>query len=210
MKEPSIFEQFLYEAPGDDPPDVAATDNNSGGDTTTDSPPDMPEEAPPEDNGPPDMGDDFSGDNFGDDSPPEMGGDEGLGDDMGFDDEGSDEGDESENSENNNNLELDEKISSILNMNLYQRFLTLLNTIGSQLTMIKNNSDILFTLSKDSLSIIEKLKKLDENIRLYLKNSFLHENYSKNLLFFNKCLNLLKLLNDIFDKEVRKGIKGTE
>ena len=61
-----------------------------------------------------------------------------------------------------NNLELDEKISSILNMNLYQRFLTLLNTIGSQLTMIKNNSDILFTLSKDSLSIIEKLKKLDE------------------------------------------------
>ena len=210
MKEPSIFEQFLYEAPGDDPPDVAAADNNSGGDTTTDSPPDMPEEAPPEDNGPPDMEDDFSGDNFGDDSPPEMGGDEGLGDDMGFDDEGSDEGDESENSENNNNLELDEKISSILNMNLYQRFLTLLNTIGSQLTMIKNNSDILFTLSKDSLSIIEKLKKLDENIRLYLKNSFLHENYSKNLLFFNKCLNLLKLLNDIFDKEVRKGIKGTE
>ena len=95
-------------------------------------------------------------------------------------------------------------------MNLYQRYLTLLNTNGSQLTMIKNNSDILFTLSKDSLSIVEKLKKLDENIRLYLKNSFLHENYSKNLLFFNKCLNLLKILNDIFDKEVRKGIKGTE
>jgi len=105
------------------------------------------------------------------------------------------------------NLGLDEKISAIMNMNLYQRYLSLLNTIGGQLTMIKNNSDILHTLSADSLDIVESLKKLDENIRLYLKNSFLNENYSKNLLFFNKCLNLLKLLNDVFDSNVKKGIK---
>ena len=206
MKELSIFEQFLYEAPGDDPPpDTAPAEEDTGG-----APPDIPDEAPSEDNDPPDMGDDFGGDDTNDDSPPEMGdeGDDGFGDDMGFGDDSEDNTDQEGN--DGSNLELDEKISSILNMNLYQRYLTLLNTIGSQLTMIKNNSDILFTLSKDSLSIVEKLKKLDENIRLYLKNSFLHENYSKNLLFFNKCLNLLKLLNDVFDKDVRKGIKGTE
>lgn len=205
MKESSLFEQFLYEAPGDDPPDVAP-DMSSDAET----PPDMPEETPDTDDSPPDMGDDFGGD-MGDDAPPDMGSD----DDGGFGDEGDDgfgdnSGADDSGENDSNNLELDEKISSIMNMNLYQRYLTLLNTIGSQLTMIKNNSDILFTLSSDSLSIVEKLKKLDENIRLYLKNSFLHENYSKNLLFFNKCLNLLKLLNDIFDKDVRKGIKGTE
>ena len=49
----------------------------------------------------------------------------------------------------------------------------------------------------DPDNLVEFVKRLDENIRLYLKNSFINENYSKNLLFFNKCLNLLKLLNDI-------------
>lgn len=208
MKELSLFEQFLYEAPGDDPSPDSAPDTTPAEDTGG-APPDMPDEAPAEDDSPPDMGDDFGGDDMND-APPEMGGEDdgGFEDDMGFGDDT--DSNESQEDNNENNLELDEKISSILNMNLYQRYLTLLNTIGSQLTMIKNNSDILFTLSKDSLSIVEKLKKLDENIRLYLKNSFLHENYSKNLLFFNKCLNLLKLLNDIFDKDIRKGIKGTE
>ena len=73
--------------------------------------------------------------------------------------------------------------------------------------MLKTNGDVLFTLSPESLDIVGSLKRLDENVRLYLKNTFLNENYSGNLLFFNKCLNLLKLLNDVFDRNVRKGIK---
>lgn len=95
-----------------------------------------------------------------------------------------------------------------MNMQLYQRYLSLLNTITGQLTTVKNNSDVLYGISPDSLDIIEQLKKLDENVRLYIKNSFLHENYSKNLLFFNKCLNLLQLLNVEFDKVIQKGIKS--
>lgn len=198
--EPNIFERFLFEAPEDDgiPPDVA---DSSG-------PPDIPEGAendeppdlPPEDisggddmamdDGPPDMPDEFGEDDFSDDV---------SGDDS------SDDPDQKLK-----NLGLDDKVSAIMNMNLYQRYLALLNTIGGQLTMIKNNSDILYTLSSDSLEIISSLKKLDENIRLYLKNSFLNENYSKNLLFFNKCLNLLKLLNDVFDSDIKKGVKAIE
>lgn len=193
--EPNIFEQFLFEAPGDDtPPDMV--DNGPpdvpDGAENTEPPPDMPDEnlgggdmVP--DDGPPDMPDEFGEDEFG------------TGD-MGTD--------ETQNpDEQLQSLGLDEKISAIMNMNLYQRYLTLLNTIGNQLTMIKNNSDILHTLSAESLDIVDSLKKLDENIRLYLKNSFLNENYSKNLLFFNKCLNLLKLLNDVFDSNVKKGIR---
>ena len=53
-------------------------------------------------------------------------------------------------------------------------------------------------------------QQLDENIRLYLKDIFLNENYSKNLLFFNKCLNLLNILNKIFSQKIRKGIKDAE
>lgn len=192
--EPNIFEKFLFEAPGDDvPPDMV------------DAPPDVPEGA--ENDGPPDMPTDDIGGDDGmslDDGPPDMP-DEFGGDEFGTDDMSADG---SENPDDQlQNLGLDEKISAIMNMNLYQRYLSLLNTIGGQLTMLKNNSDILHSLSADSTEIIESLKKLDENIRLYLKNSFLNENYSKNLLFFNKCLNLLKLLNDVFDSNVKKGIR---
>lgn len=195
--ESNIFERFLFEAPEDDiPPDMV--DNG---------PPDVPDGA--ENDEPPDLPEDnLGGDDTGvsddmPDMPDEFGeedfNDEGMSDDM-PDEDGS-------NDNNLQNLGLDDKISAIMNMNLYQRFLTLLNTIGNQLTMIKNNSDILYTLSNDSLDTVESLKKLDENIRLYLKNSFLNENYSKNLLFFNKCLNLLKLLNDVFESNINKGIK---
>lgn len=192
--EPNIFEKFLFEAPGDDvPPDMV------------DAPPDVPEGA--ENDGPPDIPTDDVGGDDGmglDDGPPDMP-DEFGGDEFGTDDMSADG---SENPDDQlQNLGLDEKISAIMNMNLYQRYLSLLNTIGGQLTMLKNNSDILHSLSADSTEIIESLKKLDENIRLYLKNSFLNENYSKNLLFFNKCLNLLKLLNDVFDSNVKKGIR---
>lgn len=197
----NIFERFLFEAPEDEiPPDMV---NNN-------DPPDIPDGA--ENDEPPELDDNLSGDpdniNTGDDMPPDMP-DEFSEEDFNNEEMG-DDGSDNESEESNNNLKnigLDDKVSAIMNMNLYQRFLSLLNTIGNQLTMIKNNSDILYTLSKDSLDTVESLKKLDENIRLYLKNSFLNENYSKNLLFFNKCLNLLKLLNDVFEGSVNKGIK---
>ena len=205
----SLFDRVMFEAPGDEtppdipsegtsppdtePPEIAGTDN--------DGPPDMQEE---EGASPPDFDDGGGGG-----EPPDMGGDLGddQQDDQGFGDEQPAEGDEQDP---NQNLNFDEKISAIMNMNLYQRFLSLLNNIGGQLSMIKNNSDMLYTLSNDSLDIIESLKKLDENVRLYLTNYFLNENYSKNLLFFNKCLNLLKLLNNIFEKNIQKGIKSME
>jgi len=196
----NIFERFLFEAPGDEvPPDMVDQ-----------TPPDVPAGAE-NDAAPPDM--DMPPDDFGTDGGDAGGADDGppdMPDEMGEDDFSGDmpeEGAEENPDDKLKNLGLDEKISAIMNMNLYQRYLSLLNTIGGQLTMIKNNSDILHTLSADSLDIVESLKKLDENIRLYLKNSFLNENYSKNLLFFNKCLNLLKLLNDVFDSNVKKGIK---
>lgn len=196
MRELSMFEKFLYEAPGDDPPDAPPAD----------SPPDVPAEAPA-DSDPPDIPDDAGAD-IADDGPPDMppDGEDGFGDEGGFGDE--EVGNGGEGNENPEDLGLDDKVSAIMNMNLYQRFLSLMNTIGAQLTMLRNNGDVLYTLSSSSLDTVESLKKLDENIRLYLKNTFLNENYSKNLLFFNKCLNLLKLLNDVFDKNIKKGINS--
>lgn len=196
MREMSMFEKFLYEAPGDDPPDAPPAD----------SPPDVPAEAPA-DSDPPDIPDDAGAD-IADDGPPDMppDGEDGFGDEGGFGDE--EVGNGGEGNENPEDLGLDDKVSAIMNMNLYQRFLSLMNTIGAQLTMLRNNGDVLYTLSSSSLDTVESLKKLDENIRLYLKNTFLNENYSKNLLFFNKCLNLLKLLNDVFDKNIKKGINS--
>lgn len=199
-----LFEKFLYEAPEEDPPDVPAdVQDNSG-------PPDVPDDIS-EDNDVPDI--DMGDDNYDNDEPPNIDSDDNQYDDSEFGDENNFEDNEGENQESDNNsdnsnMELDEKISAIMNMNLYQRFLSLLNNIGSQLNLIKNNGDMLYTISSNSLEIVENLKKLDENIRLYLKNNFLNENYSKNLLFFNKCLNLLKLLNDEFDKSINKGIKS--
>lgn len=189
-KELDFFERFLFEAPGDDPPDT-------GGD----GPPDIPEDAG-DAPGPPDLPDPGGGD-VGDDSPPDLADDGGFGDDTDFGADGSNA------SEDGQELDpgLDEKVSAILNQELYQRFLSLLNKISGQLAMLKTNGDVLFTLSPESLDIVGSLKRLDENVRLYLKNTFLNENYSGNLLFFNKCLNLLKLLNDVFDRNVRKGIK---
>lgn len=193
-----LFERFLFEAPGDDPPDAQMADTG---------PPEMPDDAA-DAASPPDMPD-LGGDETGggdDGGPPDLGGDNDFGGFGGEEDGAADDG--GEGGEDPNSLELDEKISAIMNMQLYQRYLSLLNTITGQLTTVKNNSDVLYSISPDSLDIIEQLKKLDENVRLYIKNSFLHENYSKNLLFFNKCLNLLQLLNVEFDKVIQKGIKS--
>jgi len=191
-RELSLFERVIYEAPGDPPPDIPAEE------PTSDAPPDTGGGDPPD--LPAASGGDPGGDMSGSD-PPELG--EDFGDEEGFGDIGSEE-------EVPEDLGLDEKISAIMNQNLYQRFLSLLNSVGNQLSMIKNNNDVLFTISNDSLDIVSSLKKLDENIRAYLANYFLNENYSKNLLFFNKCLNLLKLLNDIFGKNIQKGMKAME
>jgi hypothetical protein len=198
-KELNIFERFLFEAPGDEvPPDMV------------DNAPEVPEGAE-NDPAPPDLPDapdmDSGGEGISDDAPPDMP-EEFADDEFTGDDQPMEEPEDPNNKLQN--IGLDGKISAIMNQNLYQRYLALLNNIGGQLTMIKNNSDILYTLSSDSLSIIDSLKKLDENIRLYLKNYFINENYSKNLLFFNKCLNLLKLLNDVFDSDIKKGTKAIQ
>ena len=174
-----------------------------------------------------DMGIDSSGMNAGG-TPPNMGGmDMGSAPppmdappDLNMGDMGMDGGDgmgdpnadmsEGEGQDLNQLLNLPEKVSAIMNLKLHERFLNLLNTIGSQLQSIKNNADVLNALAKDSIDIVNHLKRLDENVRLYLRNNFINENYSKNLLFFNKCLNLLKLLNDAFDRDIHKGIRDVE
>lgn len=187
-----LFQQSLFlEAPGDE------------GEASTDAQP----ADPPADDAPPDIPDDV-GTESDNDAPPDMP-DEDPSDD-GLGDTGFDDGQQQEEEDPNKTMKLDAKVSTVMNVNLYQRYLTLLNTINTQLSMIKNNGDMIYTLSDQTSSIIASLKKLDENVRLYLSNIFLEENYSRNLLFFNKCLNLLKLLNDSFDASIQKGIKDKQ
>lgn len=196
--EPNLFQRFMFEAPGDDtsdnvPPDEAQMD--------TTGPPDIPDNADPTE-GPPDVSDEppnTDDDLGGDDAPPDMG-------DGGFEDDDFSEF-EDDPGGGNQSLDLDDKVSAIMNVTLYQTFLSLVGDINERLTTIKHNTDMFYTLSDKSLDIIPDLKKLDENIRLYLKNTFIHERYEKNLLFFNKCMNLFKLLGDKFNAEVSKGIK---
>lgn len=203
MPELDLFMKYLKEAPDDLPPDAGMGNSSSSGN----DPPEISEPSPEPDissEDPPEMNNDVGEVNMDGDEPPE------LGDDIGVDDGsfGNADDDNSSDEPSNSNVGLDEKVSAIMNMNLYQRYLTLLNNIASQLSMVKDNSDILHTVSPDSLDVIDSLKKLDENIRLYLKNTFINENYSKNLLFFNKCLNLLKLLNNTFNENIKRGISS--
>ena len=187
-----LFQQSLFlEAPGDE--GEASTDAQPTDPPADDAPPDIPDTVGTESDNdvPPDMTDEDPSD-------------DGLGD-TGFDD-----GQQQEEEDPNKTMKLDAKVSTVMNVNLYQRYLTLLNTINTQLSMIKNNGDMIYTLSDQTSSIIASLKKLDENVRLYMSNIFLEENYSRNLLFFNKCLNLLKLLNDSFDASIQKGIKDKQ
>lgn len=189
-----FFKQYLTEAPEDEsPPDTAQ------------------EEAPPDasfDMGdPPDLPSDDGGGDIGED-PPDIGGgnDGGLGDFGSDDAESEDEG----NNQGGNPMELDEKISAIMNHKLYQRFINLLGSTKSKISEIKDNSDVLYTIAPECTEVIKKLQSLEENIRLYLKNKFVNEDYSKNLLFFNECLNLRALLSDIFDDIIKKGIKHVD
>ena len=192
---PSLFNRLFMEAP-DDPPDIT-------GETTEEVPPDNPPpDATEEDtlDTPPDEG----GGDMSDDAPPDI--------DSGEDPFGSDDptiGTEEDQEGTADAPNVSEKISIIMNRGLFQKFLTLLNTIGLQISSIKSNSDILFSLSTDTIDILKALEKLDENIRLYLSNQFEEENYSSNLLFFNKCVNLLTLLNEDLDKGISKGTAAT-
>ena len=97
-----------------------------------------------------------------------------------------------------------------MNMNLYQRFLSMLNSISSQVNTIKDNADIIGALTKNASELLPGLQKLDENIRIYLSDFFVSENYSKNLLFFNKCLNEYNLHREIFTKEIKKATRNVE
>lgn len=173
----NLFEQLIFsEAPEDEP-----VPSDTG-------PPDIPDDQPPE----LDVG--------GEDQPPELADD--AGDDFGMDGVDDQVG---EDGEGEAPVEISEKISTAMNYRLYQRFLTLSNTVSGQLTTIKSNSDLVHSTSPKAMAVIEPLGKLGENIRLYLINNFLDSNYSQNLLFYNKCLNLLKLLNDIFSSELGKA-----
>lgn len=204
MDDIKFFMSFME---ADDPPDAAMVADNSpppdvpednGGGTAPDDMPNMGDDA----GSPPDFGgDDGSMDDGGDGSPPDFGDDEGGfgGDDGATDEEGGEDQKEP--------MDLDDKVSAIMNANLYTRFLTMLTNIEAQMSQMKSNADIVYTLSPDASEMYNKYKQLDDNIRLYLNNSFIDENYSKNLLFFNKCLNLLKLLNDSFSLYVNKGIR---
>ena len=201
MNDLDFFTQFLYEAPGDDPPPDAG--DNMSTEVEDPSPPDMASEdmgfdSPP-DIGGDDMGMADMGGGF-DDSPPDMG-------EEGF---ASEEGDGQTAEDPNEAMQLDDKVSAIMNQRLYQKYLSLINRISNEISQIKNNNDILYSISPDSLDIIESLNKLDENIHLYLKNNFMNEDYSKNLLFFNKCINLWPLLNKVFDKKIKSGIRNSE
>ena len=170
----NLFLKYLTEAPEDEAPE--------------ETPPDIPEE----DTGPPDLDEPTGGP---DDAPPDL--DDNF--DTGVDEGGFEEKPEQQDQGSSNNEinidNLSDKVSAILNEQLYQRFLTLLTTIGNQISLLKNNNDVLLVVTEDIGKISESYNKLRENIRVYLTNNFMHENYSKNLLFYNKCLNLMVLLN---------------
>lgn len=184
------FNWLLFtEAEGDE--DGAPPDIGSGGDTAGDYP------GTTDPGGPPDIDTPDGTPDIGGDEPPEL---EGFGDMPGYsDDPGAGE------QQDENPPVLGEKISLIMNKNLYQRFLTLLNTVDNQIDSIRSNSEIIYSVSPEALETTKPLCKLAENIRLYLTNHFLDNNYSKNLLFYNMCLNQMKLLDDIFFRELRRG-----
>ena len=178
------------------------------GNVITEAPED---EGPPLDDSPPDLDMDVS-DDFAVDSaagPPDLdmgpgesiGGGDDSGDSAGFDDGGVD------NEESDEPKGLSDKVSTILNQKLHRKMSALLNDIGSQLSSIKDNSDMLLSISIGSQSMIDELSLLEENIRLYMTNIFLQRSYEINMEFYNKSVNMLKLLNDKFNMDIDNGIR---
>lgn len=194
----SFFEKVFFEA-DDAPPDMAGA--TAPADGTADPPPSPGGDAAPDMGGTDEFG---MGDPNGG-GPPDI---EEPGEDFGG--EGGGENSEEDSEDDPANMKFDDKISNVMNMNLYQRFLNMLNSITSQVNTIKDNADIINALTKDASDLVPSLQKLDENIRLYLSNFFLNENYSKNLLFFNKCLNEYNLHREFFTKEIKKATRNVE
>lgn len=192
-KNMNLFMKYLTEAPDDD----------SG------APPDLNDDVGI-DNSPPDI-DDNIGTEENNNEPPDLNDDIGLDNEDDFqNDNNVDENNPEENESQIDVENLSGKVSAILNQQLYQKFLNLLTSIGNQLSLLKNNNDVLFVITKDIDEINSAFSKLDENVRIYLKNNFMNENYSKNLLFYNKCINLLSLLNESFNSKIGKGIKNLD
>lgn len=189
-----FFKKFLYEAPGEDPPDVAP---DQGGDSP---PPDMPEEDNSIDmSDPPDIPDD----NSPGDPPPDLDSDvdteseENYEDITGIDtsDQQSDEG-------------LSDKISAIMNQYLYQKFLKLVGQVSSKISEIKDNSDVLYAVTKDCSDVTSRLMRLETCLKLYMTNQFSNNSYSDNLHFFNRCFNSYALIGKIFDDLIKSGIRS--
>ncbi len=199
-----LFKSFME---ADDPPDAAMMNSQSPdvpADTGPSEPPEISDDvgAGPDDmsgENPPEINDIDDGGDMSEEDPPGMGGD-----DFGENDGSSDDSADGNNQEP---MDLDEKISAILNKNLYSRFLVMLDKLTTQMTQLKSNNDIVYAISPEASEVSTRYKELENNIRIYLRNSFLSENYSKNLLFFNKCLNLFKFLNASFTSFISKGIK---
>lgn len=173
----NFFESVLLEAEGDSIPDI-------------------PEE-PSVDNIPPDVADDVPDipDDQIIDDPPDVDTDY---NDINIDDNMSDE-------ETVEDLNINEKISVVMNSNLYQKFLSLIVVISDHISIIKDHRDEIYSIAPNAIGIEESLKKLRENINLYLANNFINNNYSSNLLFFNKCSNLLNLLDNDFSNNIKNS-----
>lgn len=146
-----------------------------------------------QDNNPPDI------DNQ-QDQPNEM-----FSDNMGDQDMEFDQDNQGDQQNQPENIPLDKKISTILNESLYRRFLILKDKVTNHLSMITNNADTIQSLVPTALDILTSLKKLQENIELYLTRQFTAEDYSVNLLFYNKCINYISLLDDNFATELKKA-----
>lgn len=177
----SLFGQLFLEAPEDDiPPDIEAP---ADAPATEEAAPDdtPPEEGIPTDDAPPDIDAEATEDMFGSD-------------------------DTATEEQPKEDITVSEKISNIMNRGLFQKFISLLNTIELQISTIKSNSDVLFSLSEKCIQVMKGLEKLNDNIRLYLSNQFEDTNYSENLFFYHKCSNLLSLLNDDLDKAVSGSV----
>lgn len=99
----------------------------------------------------------------------------------------------------------DKKISDTLNRNLYQHYISLKKTINQELTMTEDNLDFIDPEVLKDTNLVEILKKLSSNMDLYLMNNFLNNDYSKNVFFYNKCLNMVNLVNIEFSKALKKS-----
>lgn len=175
----NLFEQVLLEAEGDEAPDIPEL-------PADDSPPDIAEDVP-----------DITYDQTDDDPPDIVDGE--------FEDINLDTGDTTAEKESIEDLDINEKISAVMNSNLYQKFLSLITVISDHISIIKDHRDEIYSSAPKTLGMEESLKRLRENINLYLANNFINNNYSSNLLFFNKCSNLLNLLDMNFAKDLKNS-----